>query len=132
MIALVLIAVAAPFALLGIFEGVHPLAREVGMTNASGQPYLFWSGFFGDVTIFVAAALFVAHHNCRARWCPRIGRHTVDGTPYVVCQRHHPDHSRVPSRPTFQEILRHHARATNAPVNVPTPPTRPSPTGRGH
>jgi hypothetical protein len=28
--------------------------------------------------------------NCHEPWCWRIGRHPVDGTPYIACHKHHP------------------------------------------
>lgn len=28
--------------------------------------------------------------NCHEPWCWRIGRHRVEGTPYIVCHKHHP------------------------------------------
>ena len=70
---------------------MHPLAHILGLDNASGGWYLWWSGFFGDIAIFGAAAVFIRHRNCHVRRCLRIGRHPVQGTPHVVCRRHHPN-----------------------------------------
>lgn len=65
------------------------LMKWLGLTNASGPQYLFWSGFFGDVTIIAGAIGLYFHHNCHARGCPRWGRHKFEGTPY--CALHHPN-----------------------------------------
>jgi hypothetical protein len=85
---------------------MHDIAWVLGLTNASGGWYLLWSGIFGDVTIFAALAIFLHHRNCHARGCWRIGRHPVEGTPYVVCRRHHPD---MPDeQPTAEQIGNQH------------------------
>lgn len=60
----------------------------LGLSNASGAPYLFWSGFFGDLTIFAAMVGFYFHRMCHDDRCHRWGRHTVDGSPY--CKKHKP------------------------------------------
>lgn len=57
--------------------------------------YGWWSGFGGFTTIAVSGLLIAfAHlrkHNCHVKGCWRFGRHSVDGTPYVTCRRHHPE-----------------------------------------
>ena len=65
---------------------IHGLAYWLGLTNASGPVYLFWSGFFGDVTILAAAVVFIRHHNCHTKGCWRLG-HFHQGS--VKCRRHH-------------------------------------------
>jgi hypothetical protein len=70
---------------------MHWLAHLLGLDSASGSPYLFWSGFFGDVSIIAAAWTLVRRHNCHARWCPLIGRFPVPGTPFTVCKLHSPE-----------------------------------------
>lgn len=60
----------------------------------SGPWYGFWSGAgsdIGEVAIIGGLATLIRHHQCHARGCWRIKRHPVDGTPYVVCRKHHPD-----------------------------------------
>lgn len=69
---------------------MHLLAHLLGLDNASGGWYLWWSGFFGDIAIFGAATVFIRHRNCHVHHCWRIGRHPVQGTGHVVCRRHHP------------------------------------------
>lgn len=73
------------------FFGVYP-----GDSNSTG--YLFWSGSGSDLAYlsFLAAALALyRRHNCRVRWCWRIGRHEftdpADGVMRLLCWRHHPD-----------------------------------------
>lgn len=65
---------------------LHFLYVWLGLGNASGAPYLFWSGFFGDLTIFAAVIAHYLKHNCHAKGCPRIGKHQINGTPY--CTKH--------------------------------------------
>jgi hypothetical protein len=36
-------------------------------------------------------ATYLRHHNCHETWCWRLGKHPIEGTPYVVCRKHHPD-----------------------------------------
>lgn len=71
------------------------LQHLIGADNGSGPVYLFWSGFFGDMTIFTGVFMLYRKHNCHVTTCPRIGRHRVkghQGEEYVVCKRHHPIH----------------------------------------
>lgn len=67
---------------------MHALAHLLGLDNASGGWYLWWSGFFGDVTVFGAVIAFYLHKNCHSPRCFRIGKHVYEGTPY--CTKHHP------------------------------------------
>lgn len=70
------------------------LAHILGLDNASGCWYLFWSGFGADISELAIVGAIVGllrKHNCHARRCWRIGRFTVAGTAFVVCGRHHPD-----------------------------------------
>jgi len=82
------------------------LAHFFGIDNLSGPFYGFWSGVgsdIGEVTIIGAAASLYWKHTCHAKGCYRIGRHPVEGTPHVVCRKHHPD-----GEPTHAEILEQH------------------------
>jgi hypothetical protein len=63
------------------------------MDNPSGPVYLAWSGWVGDLPLFGALWVLYHRHNCHARRCPRIAKHSVDGTPY--CTRHHPKGDRL-------------------------------------
>lgn len=58
----------------------------LGVDDPSGRIYLFWSGFFGDITIFSAIIYHYFHKQCHHRRCLRPGKHTVNGTPY--CTKH--------------------------------------------
>ncbi len=81
------------------------LAHILGLDDQAGPFYAFWSGFGSDVTEFLVFGSLIGllrKHNCHVRWCFRIGRHPVDGTPYVVCSRHHPQ-----GAPTVADIAEH-------------------------
>jgi len=65
---------------------MHFLSHWLGLDNASGTTYLFWSGFFGDTVIFAAMLGLYFKHSCHTGHCWRIARHTVDGSPF--CTRH--------------------------------------------
>jgi hypothetical protein len=83
---------------------MHWLSHFLGLDNESGPIYAFWSGFgsdIGELAIIGALWAGVRKHNCHVRRCWRIGRFTVEGTPYVVCSHHHPDRA-----PTHEQILR--------------------------
>lgn len=67
------------------------LAHVLGLDDLSGHWYGFWSGIGGDASILAVPAVLVRRHNCHAKGCPRLGRHPVAGTTFVVCRRHHPD-----------------------------------------
>lgn len=60
----------------------------LGLGNASGGQYLWWSGFFADVQIFAAAVIFYLHHQCSEKRCWRVAHHQVDGTHYKTCHLH--------------------------------------------
>jgi hypothetical protein len=53
------------------------LLHWLGLDNASGRVYLFWSGFFGDISILVAFVLFLHHLNCGNKGCWHMARHTT-------------------------------------------------------
>ena len=66
----------------------------LGVTNGSARWYLWWSGMFGNLTIFAAVIVFYRKHNCHVHSCLRLGSHTAvdaNGVEHVVCRRHHPD-----------------------------------------
>lgn len=90
------------------------LAHWLGLDDATGGVYLWWSGFFGDLTILAIPVSLLRKHNCETHWCLRVGRHQwVDPTTHQdhkLCRKHHPlgpltaqgiqethhDHSRTP------------------------------------
>ena len=62
------------------------VAYWLGLTNANGHGYLFWSGGGG---YFFAGAVYVRHHNCHVPWCWRRGKHPLGL--YMLCSKHHPE-----------------------------------------
>lgn len=75
----------------------------------------FWSGFgscLGEFSIPVTAFVFWYHHTCHVnvpRFCWRPGTHTVEGTPYRACRRHHP---KVPAKVSADHIAQAHEQAS--------------------
>ncbi|GAB2977746.1 hypothetical protein [Nocardioides montaniterrae] len=56
--------------------------------------YSFWSGFgadLGQVALIGAAAGLYRRNKCHVHRCWRIGKMAVEGTPWMVCHKHHPD-----------------------------------------
>ena len=85
---------------------MHWLAHVLGLDDASGRFYAFWSGFGSDLSELALVAALVAvvrKHTCHVRRCWRIGHHPLDGTPWTVCRRHHPD---LPNKAPTREDLR--------------------------
>lgn len=77
---------------------LHWSGTRIGPTGSYW--YNFWSGFgsdFGEYVIGVSLITHLSHsylsHQCHAARCIRIGLHTVDGTHFVTCRRHHPEHN---------------------------------------
>ena len=66
------------------------IGHLLGLDNASGPWYLFWSGFGSDLSELTGLGIFVymfwRKHNCHEPGCWRIGRFTAGQT--VVCHRH--------------------------------------------
>ena len=95
----------------------HWLAYTTGSLNTSGAPpnYNFFSGFgsdLGELTLIGGLLAVYKRHNCHVKRCPRIAKHKVDGTPYVVCFRHSPH-----DVPTHADVLdAHHAARGGADV----------------
>lgn len=69
---------------------MHWLSHVLGLDNLSGPWYGFWSGIGGDLSIMATPVVLLRKHNCHTPRCWRIGRHPIEGTPYVVCRKHHP------------------------------------------
>lgn len=71
---------------------VQALLHLLGVDNLSGPWYGFWSGIGSDLSeiagLLTVAWIFYRRHNCHVHGCWRIGRHSVEGTPHVVCRRH--------------------------------------------
>jgi hypothetical protein len=94
----------------------HWLAVHTGTLHGGPDVYYnFWSGFgsdLGEATLISAVAVGVytgvRKVNCHAKGCWRIGHHQLDGTPYILCRRHHPN---VPnSGASHEHILAHYRR----------------------
>ena len=58
--------------------------------NPTGHWVIFWSGFGSCLTEFTIIGIVYRKLNCHQDGCHRIGVHRVEGTPYIVCKRHHP------------------------------------------
>jgi hypothetical protein len=108
--------------LIALFFGAvrHWVALHTGVIHGGpDQYYNFWSGFgsdLGEATLITAVALGVytgvRRVNCHVKGCWRIGRHALDGTPYVLCRHHHPA---VPTAGASHEhILDQHRKAMTA------------------
>jgi len=98
----------------------HWIALHTGVIHGGpDQYYNFWSGFgsdLGEATLISAVAIGVytgvRKVNCHTKGCWRIGRHALDGTPYILCRHHHPH---VPSKgATHEHILEQHRRYKEA------------------
>lgn len=70
---------------------MHWLANWLGLTNASGPIYSFWSGVFSDASVLAVPLVILRKSNCHTKGCLRIGRHPVEGTVFRVCRKHHPE-----------------------------------------
>lgn len=70
------------------------IAHVMGLDDAAGVWYLFYSGIgscFIGLGVIGGLITTVRKHNCHVHRCPRVGRYPVAGTPFIVCQRHHPN-----------------------------------------
>ena len=72
--------------------------------------YNIVSGPLADITLLGAGIAIYRKHNCHAKGCWRLGRHPVEGTSYITCQKHHPR----PSNPTAEQIAAEHHAAKQA------------------
>lgn len=92
------------------------LPHILGLDNASGGIYLFWSGFGGDLGYLAVVGGLFAHYKrstCHVndpRFCWRPGVHPVAGTPYKACRKHHPA---VPEQVSAQHIADAHEQAVD-------------------
>lgn len=64
------------------------IGHVLGLDNASGPFYLFWSGICGGLAPVTAAWAIVRRHNCHRRGCWRVGRFGHGDRTY--CRKHHP------------------------------------------
>jgi len=87
---------------------IHTLLDWMGLTDASGKPYLFWSGFGADLSEFAIVGAVVGllrRWNCESHGCWRIARHKT-AAEHRVCRHHHPA-----GAPTAADISAAHAAA---------------------
>jgi hypothetical protein len=98
----------------------HWLALHTGILNGGPDRYYnFWSGFgsdLGEATLISAVGIGVytgaRKVNCHTKGCWRIGHHVLEGTPYILCRRHHPG---VPTGgATHEQILEQHRKFKQA------------------
>ncbi len=62
--------------------------------------YNWWSGAgsdFGELAIVAGLVSIYRKHNCSTRWCWRVGRYPVLGTPFTTCKKHHPVINKAPT-----------------------------------
>jgi len=117
---LVLCVVGVAF-LIAFFDSFrHWLALHTGTLHGGPDLYYnFWSGFgsdLGEATLITAVGVGVytgvRKVNCHTKGCWRIGHHTLEGTPYILCRKHHPN---VPTRgASHQHILEQHRKYREA------------------
>ena len=69
---------------------LRQLLHLLGVDNASGRWYLWWSGIGSDLAYVGIIWAFARHANCHQPRCWRIGHLPVEGTPWKTCRRHHP------------------------------------------
>lgn len=94
---------------------VHTLGIDFTVSYGHWVWYNFWSGFGSDLTEFAIIGSLVVgmrHLNCHVKGCWRVGNHSLEGTPYKLCRKHHPD---IPNEAqTHEQILAHYAEVQNA------------------
>jgi hypothetical protein len=88
----------------------HWVALHTGILHGGPDLYYnFWSGIgsdLGEATLITAVGLGgytgVRKVNCHTKGCWRIGHHPLEGTPYILCRKHHPY---VPTRGASHEHI---------------------------
>jgi hypothetical protein len=69
---------------------VHLLLHVLGLDDASGRWYLWWSGVGADLGYLAVVAGLYRRHNCEIHRCPRLARHQTNAG-HHTCRRRHPD-----------------------------------------
>jgi len=88
-------------------DSAHWFLRYTGADAEPGTWYGFWSGFGGSIPDFLILGSIITvyrHHNCHVKGCLRLGK-PVEGTPYVACPLHHPDHEGS-ARSVSEEVIK--------------------------
>ena len=67
----------------------HWFLHHLGLDSASGAWYLFWSGIFGDATIFGGVLILLRKHNCHVDGCKSILTSNDPAVHAPACRRHH-------------------------------------------
>lgn len=71
---------------------MHILLLILGLTNAAGPWYLFWSGFYAVLSAGIAIFLILRKFNCHWEKCPRIAwQPHPNGTGVMLCRKHLPE-----------------------------------------
>ncbi len=73
------------------FTGTNITPAQV--SNGGSHQYNFWSGFGSDISeLLILGGIIQLYrkHNCHVKGCWRVGKYPVEGTPYIVCKKHHP------------------------------------------
>lgn len=92
---------------------LHFLYVWLGLSNASGPQYSFWSGIFSDATIFssVVYGLYMVkkHSECHEQTCHKHGKfefNDIDNNvKYKLCANHHPG---VPTQVSHLHLIKVH------------------------
>jgi hypothetical protein len=87
----------------------HILQDAFGWTgswNESGAWYGWWSGAAGEVGFLAAFAVAYRKIECHSSGCHRIGHHKLEGSPYTVCSKCHPQVDKRPDRKGMHELHR--------------------------
>jgi hypothetical protein len=66
---------------------VRLLLHVLGIDDASGRWYLFWSGIGSDLAYLSVPAVLLHHLNCHEPGCWRPARHNMGGR----CRKHRKD-----------------------------------------
>lgn len=85
---------------------IHTIAHVLGIDNASGYWYLWWSGAGADLGILGALIGLFRRMNCEVHHCWRLGSHAT-AAGHRVCRKHHPMDKLTPAA-----VAEAHAEAT--------------------
>lgn len=69
------------------------IAHVLGLDDAAGHWYLWWSGAGADLGELAVVGTLISlyrKHTCEIHRCPRLGRH-LTAAGHRLCRRHHPD-----------------------------------------
>ena len=69
-------------------ELLHVIFHALGIDTQTSMEYCFWSGAGTQLTLCIAAVMFLRHHNCHVKGCWRLG-HIDAEHGHPACRRHH-------------------------------------------